>query len=282
MSRNHLSNHLDNKRGFCILEGYKHCKRCDQVLDLSDFSKNKYICKSCTAHYKRILNFSKKGINLLPEKNITRKNTKIILEEKRCKGICKRILPISEFSKCTHTNIGKSRCKNCLADESKIYFQKNKRERIAKASLKRKNNPYYRNIQSIRQSVRRFAIEMNGKPKTLDLIGCTWDYLKTYLQSQFKPEMTWENYGTIWHLDHKIPICLFDLCLIECQKIGANFRNLQPSLKQTNYQKSDFLPNGMRARYLPKIKSKQELLDLIQTWPRPEEFEWVRDIEIPL
>ncbi|MDD3847602.1 MAG: hypothetical protein PHC90_14735 [Syntrophorhabdaceae bacterium] len=42
------------------------------------------------------------------------------------------------------------------------------------------------------------------------LVGYTVDQLKTHLEKLFKPGMTWENYGTAWHIDHKVPIVAFN------------------------------------------------------------------------
>ena len=45
----------------------------------------------------------------------------------------------------------------------------------------------------------------NKSKKTKDILGCSFEDFKIYLENQFSEDMTWENYGTYWHLDHKIP-----------------------------------------------------------------------------
>ena len=62
-----------------------------------------------------------------------------------------------------------------------------------------------------------------------NLIGCTIDQLKTYLESKFQPNMTWKNHSQFgWHIDHIIPCCSFDLTNeIQRQKC-FHYTNLQP------------------------------------------------------
>jgi hypothetical protein len=72
--------------------------------------------------------------------------------------------------------------------------------------------------------------------RTFDLIGCSPQELKQYLESKFYPDkntgecMTWDNYGMYgWHIDHIKPVSRFtDLASPEQQKECFNYRNLQP------------------------------------------------------
>jgi hypothetical protein len=71
---------------------------------------------------------------------------------------------------------------------------------------------------------------------TLDSIGCSWDEFKIHIEFQFKPWMTWENYGSQWSIDHIVPLCtaknskeLFNL---------NNYLNMRPLCKIENSSKS--------------------------------------------
>jgi len=44
---------------------------------------------------------------------------------------------------------------------------------------------------------------------TMELLGCSLDFLRAYLERQFKRGMTWENHGNAWHIDHIIPLARF-------------------------------------------------------------------------
>ena len=71
------------------------------------------------------------------------------------------------------------------------------------------------------------------------LVGFTVDQLKVHLEKQFDENMTWENYGPYWHLDHKIPIAVFnfetpeDIDFKRCWSL----ENLQPLEARQNISK---------------------------------------------
>jgi hypothetical protein len=91
---------------------------------------------------------------------------------------------------------------------------------------------------------------INKSAHTLELLGCSIEFLKQHLEKQFKPGMTWENYGFYgWHIDHIIPCENFDLSISENQYKCFNYVNLQPLWQKDNFLKSDFLNNGSRARF---------------------------------
>lgn len=53
----------------------------------------------------------------------------------------------------------------------------------------------------------------NNKTANLDSVGLVvynLEQLKQHLESQFTPEMNWDNYGSYWELDHIIPQNLFN------------------------------------------------------------------------
>lgn len=74
------------------------------------------------------------------------------------------------------------------------------------------------------------------------LLPYTLDDLVHHLESQFRPGMTWANYGRKWHLDHKKPVSWFDwsvpdaiAVLRECWALS----NLQPLWKTENLSKGN-------------------------------------------
>lgn len=71
------------------------------------------------------------------------------------------------------------------------------------------------------------------------LVNFTVDQLKEHLERQFDSNMTWENYGSYWHIDHIIPIAAFNFETpedIDFKRCWA-LKNLQPLEKIENMRK---------------------------------------------
>lgn len=85
------------------------------------------------------------------------------------------------------------------------------REKSRRASAKRLNTPKGKLSSNVSREIRS---SINGKAKGNrhweSLVDFTVAQLKVHLEKLFKPGMTWENYGTTWHIDHKIPIAAFN------------------------------------------------------------------------
>ena len=81
------------------------------------------------------------------------------------------------------------------------------------------------------------ALKRNYKSaKTMELTGCTMEFLRAYLESKFEDGMSWDNYG-VWHVDHIIACANFDLSDPEQQRICFHYTNLQPMWGEQNLKK---------------------------------------------
>lgn len=78
---------------------------------------------------------------------------------------------------------------------------------------------------------------INKSEATKGLIGCPVVWLEAWIESQFKPGMTWENYGPVWHIDHIKPCASFNLADPEQQKICFHWSNQQPLFARDNISK---------------------------------------------
>ena len=83
------------------------------------------------------------------------------------------------------------------------------------------------------------AIKRKGyskNTKTADTLGCSWEFLKEYLEAQFVDGMNWDNYGE-WHIDHIKPLAL---AKTEEEVYNLNhYTNLQPLWAEDNMRKKD-------------------------------------------
>jgi hypothetical protein len=69
------------------------------------------------------------------------------------------------------------------------------------------------------------------------MIDCSPQQLLAHISLQFKPGMAWGNYGE-WVVDHRRPVCSFDLHDPEQIRQCFHFTNLQPLWDQDNKQKA--------------------------------------------
>lgn len=61
-------------------------------------------------------------------------------------------------------------------------------------------------------------------------LGCTIEEFATHIESLFIEGMTRENYGAAWELDHKRPLCTFNLRDHEQFRAACHYTNIQPLL----------------------------------------------------
>lgn len=89
---------------------------------------------------------------------------------------------------------------------------------------------------------------INSKDKnnkhTFDILGYTPEQLKQRLEMNFKPDMTWENYGVLWNIDHRKPLTLFNFIDknknidFKVLKIANSLANLKPLYIKDNFSKN--------------------------------------------
>jgi hypothetical protein len=71
-------------------------------------------------------------------------------------------------------------------------------------------------------------------------LGCTIPFLKLYLESSFKPGMTWDNWTwNGWHMDHIKPLSKFNLQDREEFLKANHYTNLQPLWAEENMIKGN-------------------------------------------
>jgi hypothetical protein len=138
-----------------------------------------------------------------------------------------------------------------VRSEKAEYFQANKKAIIRKQIARYASDPRFRIEMLLRGRInvviRRQKTIKAGR--TMELIGCTLEHLRSHIESQFTEGMSWDafNRGEI-HLDHRRPCRSYDLTDPVQQRECFHFSNLQPLWAVDNMKKSDQLPDGSRAR----------------------------------
>lgn len=128
-------------------------------------------------------------------------------------------------------------------DKTLRYQESRKKERNLKAKERRKVDLNYR-LKFVLSSRLRGALNRQSiqkTKKTMELIGCSIDFLRVHLKSKFSDGMTWNNYGKRgWHIDHIVPCAYFDLSDPEEQKKCFHYTNLQPLWAPDNLRKNSY------------------------------------------
>ena len=123
--------------------------------------------------------------------------------------------------------------------QRKNYYKENKVKVKAQKKLwttnKMKTDPLYKLKVTIRNNISE-TFKRKGYSKnshTEEILGCSFNDLKLYLESMFKPWMTWKNKGLYngeldygWDIDHIIPVSSA-ITVDELIKFN-HYTNLQP------------------------------------------------------
>ena len=83
--------------------------------------------------------------------------------------------------------------------------------------------------------------------RTFNLIGCSPEFLRQFLEAQFTHEMSWCNYGKFWEIDHRIPVSKFDLTNPIQQRQAFHYSNCRPLTSKENNLKKDNMPEPHQA-----------------------------------
>lgn len=132
--------------------------------------------------------------------------------------------------------------KQIIKEKNKLYRIKNKDIIREKKKLKKKNNPLFKMAACLRNRMYHAIIKGSGFKIGLsqELLGCDWQTVKEWLESQFVDGMSWDNHGVDgWHIDHKIPCSFFDMTNEYEQKQCFHYTNLQPLWAKDNIIKAD-------------------------------------------
>jgi hypothetical protein len=163
---------------------------------------------------------------------------------KKCSN-CKIEKSFNEFSKDNSKKGGLyHKCKYCSKEQNKKYYVankvsiiQNKKQYIYNRSKTDYIFKFSCNVRSlINGSFRRGTNQFKKSAKTENILGCTIEEFRNYIESKFTEGMNWKNRDK-WHLDHIKPIALAES---EEDIIKLNhYTNFQPLWAIDNIRKKD-------------------------------------------
>ena len=220
---------LESEYFFCKRRNvfYSHCKKCNTERGKINKNKRKddYNKKRREGRHKykdQEVVYRKKYY----EEKIKPKN-KNIIRVKKIKVKKERKLLTDEERKQYHIDY-RERNREKKRLQAIKYRSENKEEINLRRIERNKLLPQYKKIRhNLRVNMRRCI--KNNKDHSFELVGCSIQFVRDYLESKFTKGMTWENYGVRgWHIDHIRPCSSFDLSDREQQKMCFHYTNLQP------------------------------------------------------
>lgn len=197
----------------------KKCYKCLIILNQNNKIKNRNLCKECS--------------RLICKDYKSRNKDKISIYNKIYKETNKET--ISEYNKSY----------NILNIEA-IRKRHNENQK-----LRRLNDLSFKLAQNCRNKIRKYLC---GNLKSFKLIDCSSEFLKEWLISNFSENMTMENYGSYWHMDHVIPCSLFDFTNNDDIKNCFKWTNIQPMEGKLNIIKNNNIDKNEVISHWDKVK----------------------------
>ena len=129
--------------------------------------------------------------------------------------------------------------KDKINENYRNFIEKNPKYNTKYSNNRYKNDIMFKLIRNYRNLVSISFMSSKKSLKSKEILGCSFEEFKIYLESKFENWMTWENRGLYngefnhgWDIDHIIPI---SLAKNEDDLIRLNhFTNLQPLCSKVN------------------------------------------------
>lgn len=237
-------------------DGHKWCTLCDIEKPYSEFGRNKSTsdgygshCRPCRVAYnntpERIARRAE--INrayVLSDEQKARKAQMSSRPERRERAKALRNNPEAKERQRLRDARPEVKAKRAAYKTTDAYAASRRKSQ----SRRYREDPDYRLKVILAVGVRIAMKGQKGWRSTFDLLGYTPAELRTHLETQFVPGMSWENYGRGWQIDHIVPQAMFDCAQPDQLRECWSLTNLQPLWKHLNQAKSDdpffILPNN--------------------------------------
>jgi hypothetical protein len=261
---------------------YKHCTKCGQTKETSEFHSHRgckdnleKICKPCANTYVR------EYCHKRPEwkKMINKKVKEKLFAKPGYRELCnqrKREFAKTEYGKVATRKWRENRkiviASNPVSQEKiragrQAYRANpiNKERRNSQSRERYENDLNHKILIALRNRMTHAIAKGTKSQHTMELTGCTMEFLLKHLESQFVEGMNWNNYGKgegKWSIEHIVCCALFSLSLPNHQKACFHYSNLKPMWDLLNSSKQDKISDGRSARFISENDKKAELIKL--------------------
>jgi hypothetical protein len=230
----------------------KMCPKCSVSKSLEDFAKDtrkktgiRSHCKSCCLIATKIYNsLHKEQIQKRKAEYRSRPEVKE-MEKKKYKEYYHRPEVKARYEEYRNQPEVKERYEEYrnqpeAIERKKQLGQENAHIRNERLRERYKSDDKYHLTALIRSRLQK-ALQRNKINSSFDYLGCDIDFLKKWLEFRFDDSMTWSNMGTVWHVDHIIPVYSFDFNNERNKIICFHWTNLQPLSAKENLSKNSKL-----------------------------------------
>jgi len=217
----------------------KFCKYCKETKNYILYHhKSRDICKKCHAE-KNIQYYHNRKKEIIDNrrKKVDDKKNELKTQVLQCR-ICQINVSRENF------NFKVNTCKECQKKKHREYMRKRKQ-----------TEPLFKFIANYRTRVYKIFSNIDKNIHTKELLGEDLNFIKEWFEFCFTEDMLFDNQGSIWHVDHVIPISKFNAededDVIEC----FNWKNICPLLRLENISKKDNIITSQVKYHIEKLKS---------------------------
>jgi len=145
------------------------------------------------------------------------------------------------------------------------YVEQNpekRKESVKKYDEKASKDPEKKLIKLMRGRIHK-AFKSSGTKKSkhsIELLGSSIDFAKSWMEFQFDDKMNWKNMGKYWEIDHIKPCSSYDLQQEDEQFDCFGWRNLRPLEARENNVKGDKIQLDL----INKYKNLADCFELLQ------------------
>lgn len=201
----------------------KNCTKCDVERDLSRFFLDKKtlkyanICRECN-------NAKRREYLARPEVKLAKKQ-----HDKEYNARPKVIAHSQQYQAKWYQDNREKKLRQSYENDKKRY----------------ENDPNFRIRKCLRSRLKSAVIDGHKSAPTMELLGCSVDYFRKWIEYQFVDIISWDNHGNYWHLDHVKPCASFDLTIESEQQKCFHWKNIRPLEKGENMSKSNKIDNDI-------------------------------------